>query len=181
MAIHLILLSINRVHGDLSGSVEVVSDCLGALKQVTDLPPYRILLRCKHSDILKNILVNCWGLFFTTNYCHVKVHQDEPVSFANLGQKAQLNCICDRTAKQQIAIDGLDSSALGCMFLLEPIGIFARGEKMTSDTGEQLRFLAQCQLVQSYYSDQRIISHEQFDEIDWPSVLGTIHNLLRLF
>ncbi len=30
MAIHLILLSINRVHGDLSGSVEVVSDCLGA-------------------------------------------------------------------------------------------------------------------------------------------------------
>jgi hypothetical protein len=37
MAIHLILLSIDRVHSNLSGSVEVVSDCLGALKQVTDL------------------------------------------------------------------------------------------------------------------------------------------------
>jgi hypothetical protein len=59
MAIHLILLSIDRVHSNLSGSIEVVSDCLGALKQVTDLPPYRILLRCKHSYILKNILVNC--------------------------------------------------------------------------------------------------------------------------
>ncbi len=29
--------------------------------------------------------------------------------------------------------------------------------------------------------DQRIISHEQFDEIDWPSVQETIHDLPRLF
>jgi hypothetical protein len=59
MAIHLILLSKDRVHSNLSGSVEVVSDCLRALKQVTDLPPYRIPSCCKHSNILKNILVNC--------------------------------------------------------------------------------------------------------------------------
>jgi hypothetical protein len=32
MAIHLILLSIDRVHSNLLGSIEVVSDCLGALK-----------------------------------------------------------------------------------------------------------------------------------------------------
>ena len=31
MAIHLILLSANKIHGNLVGSVEVVSDCLGAL------------------------------------------------------------------------------------------------------------------------------------------------------
>ena len=42
MAIHLILLSVDRVHGGITGSVEVVSDCLGALRRVTDLPPYRI-------------------------------------------------------------------------------------------------------------------------------------------
>ncbi len=141
MAIHLILLSINRVHGDLLGHIKVVSDCLGALKRVTDLPPYRIPSRCKHSYIPKNILVNCWGLSFTTYYSHVKAHQDKLVSFANLSQKAQLNCICNHTVKQQIAIDGLDSSALGHMFPLEPIGIFVRGEKMTSDTREQLPFL----------------------------------------
>ncbi len=95
MAIHLILLSINKVHGDLLESVEVVSDCLEALKRVTDLPPYRIPSRCKHSAILKNILVNCRSLSFTTYYSHVKAHQDELVSFANLSQKAQLNCICN--------------------------------------------------------------------------------------
>jgi hypothetical protein len=42
MAIHLILLTIDRVHSNLLGSVEVVSDCLEALKQVTNLPPYRL-------------------------------------------------------------------------------------------------------------------------------------------
>ncbi len=52
---------------------------------------------------------------------------------------------------------------------------------MTSDTGEQLRFWAHPRLVQSYYSYRRIISHKQFDEIDWPSVQGTIHDLQQVF
>jgi hypothetical protein len=177
IAIHLILLSIDRVHRNLSGSIEVVSDCLGALKQVTDLPPYRIPLCCKHSNILKNILVNCRGLSFTTYYSHVKAHQDDLVSFANLSQKAQLNCICNHTAKQQIALDGLDSPVLGRMFLLEPIGIFVDGEKMTSDTGEQIRFWAHRQLAWPYYNKQGILSHKQFDKIDWTSVHGTLRNL----
>jgi hypothetical protein len=42
MAIHLLLVSVNRVHTMLVGSVEVVSDCLVALKRVVHLPPYRI-------------------------------------------------------------------------------------------------------------------------------------------
>ncbi len=42
MAIHLILLSVNKFHQNLLGSVKIVSDCLGALKRVTYLPPCRI-------------------------------------------------------------------------------------------------------------------------------------------
>ena len=41
MAIHLILLSINKLHKDLAGSAEIVLDCPGALKRVINLPPYR--------------------------------------------------------------------------------------------------------------------------------------------
>jgi hypothetical protein len=73
MAIHLILLSIDRVYSNLLGSVEIISDCLGALRQVTDLPPYRILSRCKalqYSEehpgklsrfVLHNIPLTCEG------------------------------------------------------------------------------------------------------------------------
>jgi hypothetical protein len=42
MAIHLILLSVDRIHRAITGNVEVVSDCLGAFRWVMDLPPYRI-------------------------------------------------------------------------------------------------------------------------------------------
>jgi hypothetical protein len=68
MAIHLLLLSMNKIYPTLKGSVEILSDCLGALNRVSYLPPYRIPSRCRHSDILKNILVNCRDLSFTTYY-----------------------------------------------------------------------------------------------------------------
>jgi hypothetical protein len=58
MAIHLILVSVNQLHKSLSGKAKVVSNCLGALGWVVHLPPYWILSRCRHLDILKNILVN---------------------------------------------------------------------------------------------------------------------------
>jgi hypothetical protein len=40
MAIHLLLLSVNRIHPELKGSVEIISDCLGALNRVSYLPLY---------------------------------------------------------------------------------------------------------------------------------------------
>jgi hypothetical protein len=111
----------------------------------------------------------------------VKTHQDNLVPFANLSRKAQLNCICNHTAKQQIALNGLDSLAPGRMFPLEPIGIFVNGEKMTSDTQEQIRFWAHRQLAWSYYNNRGKLSHEQFDKIDRPSVCETLHVLPWLF
>jgi len=152
MAIHLILLSVDRVHGGITGSVKVVSDCLGALRRVTDLPPYRIPSRCKHSGILKNILVYCHALSFTMHYLHVRAHQDNATPFKKLSRKAQINCICDHTTKQQIVIDGTKGSTAGRMFPLEPIGMFVQGGKLTSDTGDTLQFWAHrhCQEILSF-------------------------------
>ncbi len=100
MAVHLILVSMNWVHRSLHGSAQVVSDCLGALQRVTYLPPYRMPSRCKHSDILKNLLVNSQDLTFSTHYSHVKAHQDNKTAFHKLSRESQLNCICDHFAKQ---------------------------------------------------------------------------------
>ncbi len=154
-AIHLILLSVNKLHRDLLGSVEIVSDCLGALKRVTHLPPYRIMLRCCHSNILKTILVHCRDLSFTTHYLHVRVHQDDSTTFAQLSRKVQLNCICNHIAKQRIAIDGANGPVPSQMFLLEPIGIFVNGEKMMSKIGGQIRFWAHHQLAREFYPDKK--------------------------
>ncbi len=65
MAIHLILWGINEFHQGLQGLVPILSYCLGALDKVENLPPYCITTQCSHSNILKNIMVNCTTLSFT--------------------------------------------------------------------------------------------------------------------
>ncbi len=67
------------------------------------------------------------------------------------------------------------------MFPLKPIGLFIKGEKLTSETGDQLRFWAHLQLAREFYADQGILTNNQFDEIDWRSVHHTLHNLPWLF
>ena len=128
MAIHLILPSVIKIHPMLKGRVEIISDCLGALNRVSYLPLYRIPSQCRHSDILKNILVNCRDLSFARYYLHIKTHQDNQTSFQNLNRKAQLHCICDHAAKFQIAMDGQEQSAPGKLFPLKTVGVCPRGE-----------------------------------------------------
>ena len=67
------------------------------------------------------------------------------------------------------------------MFPLEPIGMFVQGGKLTSDTGDTLRFWAHRQLARKYYQSKGIILHDQFDETDWWSLQHTLTSLPRLF
>ena len=46
LAIHLILLSINKINPTLTSSVHIYSDCLGALNKVKNLPPHQIPSKC---------------------------------------------------------------------------------------------------------------------------------------
>ena len=46
MAIHLILLTANKVSQDLQGQVIIISDCLGALDRVAHLPKDCVPTRC---------------------------------------------------------------------------------------------------------------------------------------
>ena len=102
MAIHLILRGVNVVLPNLRGSVLILSDCLGALNKVRELPPYRIPTQCSHSDILKNIMANCNELSFTRHYSHVKTHQDDGRAYGDLPRDTQLNCQMDYLARTAI-------------------------------------------------------------------------------
>ncbi len=133
-------------------------------------PTIWIPSRCRHSDILKNILVHCSDLTFTTYYLHIKTHRDNNVSFDKLSRTAQLNCICDHTAKQRIATDGMEGAIPGRMFPLEPIGLFVQGKKMTSKTEGQICSWVQHQLARTFYNNRKILCHEQFDSVDWMSI-----------
>ena len=117
--------------------MEIVSDCLGALKRVMYLPSIGSL-HSAASNILKTILVHYRSLSFTRYYLHIKAHQDNEDSYSKLSRKAQLNCICDHVAKLWISADGMEATTQCKMFPLEPIGLFIGGKKMTPETGDHI-------------------------------------------
>jgi hypothetical protein len=88
MAILLILLAANEVNPGLLGQVKIYSDCLGALDKVKNLPPARIPTGSAHSDVLKNILVNCSAISFDRYYSHVSAHQDDHADFTSLSPRS---------------------------------------------------------------------------------------------
>jgi len=102
LAIHLILHSINKTAPDLTGSFHIYSDCLRALIKVQNLPSHRIPSMCRHSDVLKNIMIHCSSLSFTRIFLHVSAHQDNKKFFDDLSRPAQLNCAVDFGAKRTL-------------------------------------------------------------------------------
>jgi hypothetical protein len=51
---------------------------------------------------------------------------------------------------------------------------------MISETGGRICFWAQHQLAQTFYHDRKILSHNQFNSVDWVSIHRTLHDLPRL-
>jgi hypothetical protein len=138
MAIHLILKAINEVNTYLRGSVHILSDCLGALKKIEDLPPYGIPTQYSHSDFLKNIMVNCSGLLFNWIFSHLKAHQDDNKKYSDLSWDAQLNCQMDYLAKSAIYEAPHTQYEWTKCSPLEPLCVLLGPNKVTLDKGDQL-------------------------------------------
>jgi hypothetical protein len=135
LAIHLILLSINKTAPDLTGSVHIYLDCLGALNKVQNLPPHRIPSKCRHSDVLKNIMMHCSSLSFARIFSHVSAHQDDNGKFDDLSRPTQLNCAVNFGAKRALLSLNADKLPRQLPFPLETVSVWAGNEKLTPDTG----------------------------------------------
>ena len=99
MAMYLVLRALNVLHVGLTGSINIYSDCEGALGMVEHIPYPCIPTHCKHTDVLKNILVHCKNFLFECAFHHIKAHQDDNIPFHLLDHPSQLNCMMDKMAK----------------------------------------------------------------------------------
>ena len=181
MAIHLILLAVNKVAPNLAGSITIYSDCERALGSVDNLPKLKIPPKYKHSDILKNIMINCSQLSFNIHYKHISAHQDDRMDFSQLSRPAQLNCAVDMGAKRQL----LELDPLVDMkqhnFPLEPVVCFAGTVKLTASMSWFMRFYAHKQLARDMLSDMNVLSTKQFNEISWQHVAYALDDVPRMF
>ena len=181
MAIHLILLSVNRVSPTLTGSVHIYSDCLGALDRLRNLPPHRIPSKCRHSDILKNVMLHCGSMSFTRQFSHVSAHQDDRTKWENLMRAEQLNCAADFGAKRVLLRHDAADLPRQQKFPLEAVCVWAGREKMTSDTGHYIRYHAHQQLAREELAAAGILTKVQFDLVDWQVVHSTLSGVPRMF
>eukprot|EP00956_Cyclotella_meneghiniana_P029291 scaffold70426_cov59-Cyclotella_meneghiniana.AAC.2 len=181
MAIHLLLLSFNRVRPDLTGSVHIYSDCLGALHKVEHLPPRRIPSRCRHSDVLKTIMLNCSDLTFKRLFSHVKAHQEDSEEWSKLERESQLNCGCDLAAKDQLLGIDLSDIPRQKQFPLEAAALFVGGHKVTTDSGPVIRYEAQMKEARAVFHERKVLMGEAFDEVAWKDVHRTLHSVPKMF
>ena len=181
LAIHLILLAVNKVNPAIVGSVTIYSDCERALGGVETLPALNIPSSSKHSDILKTILVNCNNLSFVRNYQHISAHQDDNTAFHSLSRPAQLNCAVDAGAKRQIRAIDPETSLPQRAFPLEPITCFAGRWKLTPGMKGQMRFWCHKILARVSLADMKVLTLRQFDEVAWPQVHQTLGEVPRMF
>jgi hypothetical protein len=126
-------------------------------------------------------MVHFSDLPFTRLFSHVSAHKDDRTKFKDLTRPAQLNCVVDFGAKR--ALLKLDALDLPCQqsFPLEAIIMFAGREKMTSDTGPYLQYFAHLQLAKEEFLVAEILSHTQFDQVDWEIVHRTLSIVPRMF
>ena len=66
-------------------------------------------------------------------------------------------------------------------FPLEPIACFVGKEKMTSDSGELLRFWAHRRLAREALVDSKLLNIRQFDAIAWDAMYAGLHAVPPMF
>ena len=96
-------------------------------------------------------MVYCRNLTFACSYSHVKAYQDDDMAYHYFSRPYQLNCIMDDHANK--VIWGLEEMPFPDqeIFPLEPVAIFVGDEKMTSNTGDSLRFWVHQQLSKELF------------------------------
>ena len=146
-----------------------------------NLPSSRIPSSLAHSDVLKNILVNCSNLSFDLFYSHVRAHHDDKEDYQDLSRPSQLNVNMDFNAKQALLDLQPTNPPQQRAFLLEPVGVFADSWKITADMGSQVRYLAHLNLARKKFHQMNILDARVFDLMDWEMVHKTLHNVPKLF
>ena len=66
-------------------------------------------------------------------------------------------------------------------YLLSRLCVWAGQEKITTDLADRLRYWAHRHKARKVFSEAGILSHAQFDKVDWEMVHPALHSVPRMF
>ena len=134
--------------------------------------------KCRHSDILKNIKVNCSDLTFSRLFSHERAHQEDSKEWEweELESESQRNCGCDYAAKEELVEIDPEDIPVQKQFPLEPATLFMNGHKITTESGPD-GDTVRCSKARSKVCLPRTTNEECFWETlltRWPGRMYTL-------
>jgi hypothetical protein len=97
-----------------------------------------------------------------------------------LSRPSQLNCACDAAAKRCI-FEYITGDEIPLIFPLEPVSLVIGDKKITSNTCTTLRYHTHRQEAKATLVSMKVLSPDQFEEIDWESVHTALHKAPKMF
>jgi hypothetical protein len=94
-------------------------------------------------------------------YSHVRAHQDALKPWSMLTLEEQLNIICDKLANAAVQryLSDATSTDRGIQLLpLEKVAIVIKGEKLTTDAGQEVWYALGQEEAQRFYTGARVMN-----------------------
>ena len=111
----------------------------------------------------------------------VRAYQGGVLAYQLLSRITQLNCLMGMSATGVIC--GLDGDELlpQAVFLLKPMVVFVRRDKMTCETLESIHYWAHRQFAKQTFHSLKTMNPEELEEVAWRQIYNALYNVPRLF
>jgi hypothetical protein len=167
-AMHFLCLALEEVSACVSSQVTISCDNVVAVNRA-NARTRRVKPRWACADILRSFR-NIRPLLQTELvFKYVQSHMDDLVSWDKLSLEEQLNCQCDKLAKDAVRARRLVSEDRPIDYTLpkELVSVKVLGEKITGDPSHILRQLIGRVQAKSFFINQKKWSERQFEEVAW--------------
>ena len=169
-ALHLFARALSEYYKIVKWTITISCDNLGALN-CSSYHQRRNTPSAKCPDIRRSFRSTKQGLTGRMIYQHVYGHMDDYLLWHQMTTVQQINCVCDTLAKRAITIAIKDGYQQRSTQILprEDVAIIIKGNKVTNDIAQPLRFHASKESAQNFLTTRKRNqwSEEGFNEVDW--------------
>lgn len=183
LAIHLLLLTAEEYYERPLTDARIFCDNRATILTFSK-EHHRVSAGAKNNDILRVLRRIQATSKLAHKLNHVKAHQDDHLPLSALTLASQLNCSCDRRAKEAVqkAIQEETLTRTTIYRLpMEAAAVFINGIKQTFDLAKELRYQIGKTKARQFYADEKIMDSTTFDSICWEDLRSLLSKRPKMY